>query len=166
MKRSTLLVSTGNRNNCNDPKSHFQALHLHLRGRPCLISNIKPWKNTLISTQVTSARVLGDVCSATSVSHTQTRTWLCEHTLQTALPPLQYLGHGSPESNSIIKLKIKNSRGLLILGKGLLLSSLTCSLTHTYGIRPVVCLSYTRWLVFWSAQQRSNSCLWMSASLP
>lgn len=28
-----------------------------------------------------------------------------------------YLGHGSPESSSIIKLKIRNSTGLLILGK-------------------------------------------------
>ena len=43
-----------------------------------------------------------------------------------------YLGHGSPESSSIIKLKIRNSRGLLILGKGLLLSSLTHTHTHTH----------------------------------
>lgn len=42
-----------------------------------------------------------------------------------------YLGHGSPESSSIIKLKIRNSTGLLILGKALLLSSLTC--THSAG---------------------------------
>lgn len=67
--------------------------------------------------------------------HTNTNPRAQTHTSLTACCPSPssclYLGHGSPESSSIIKLKIRNSRGLLILGKGLLLSSLTHTHTHT-----------------------------------
>ena len=68
--------------------------------------------------------------------HTNTNPRAQTHTSLTACCPSPssclYLGHGSPESSSIIKLKIRNSRGLLILGKGLLLSSLTHTHTHTH----------------------------------